>query len=113
MFRYIKQYLEQNGINETITIGSIVDGDGVGLFSTTGLEPTFYFDDTTIGYIGLQIISRNKRYPKGEKVIKDIFSLLNKLEGYKPQQSPFSIGKDEKGRSEFSVNYIISKEGVK
>ena len=109
MFRYIKQYLEQNGINETITIGSIVDGDGVGLFSTTGLEPTFYFDDTTIEYIGLQIISRNK----GEQVIKDIFSLLNKLEGYKPQQSPFSIGKDEKGRSEFSVNYIISKEGVK
>ena len=112
MFRYIKQYLEQNGINETITIGSIVDGDGVGLFSTTGLEPTFYFDDTTIEYIGLQI-SRNKSYPKGEQVIKDIFSLLNKLEGYKPQQSPFSIGKDEKGRSEFSVNYIISKEGVK
>lgn len=113
MFRYIKQYLEQNGINETITIGSIVDGDGVGLFSTTGLEPTFYFDDTTIEYIGLQIISRNKSYPKGEKVIKDIFSILNKLEGYKPQHSPFFIGKDENGRSEFSVNYIILKEGIK
>lgn len=113
MFKDIKQYLEQNGIDETITIGSIVDGDGVGLFSTTGLEPTFYFDDTTIEYIGLQIISRNKSYSKGEKTIKDIFSLLNKLEGYKPQQNPFSIGKDEKGRSEFSVNYIVMKEGVK
>ena len=113
MFKQIKTYLEANKINENITIGSIVDGDGVGLFSTTGLEPTFYFDDTTVEYIGLQIISRNKSYPKGEKVIKDIFSLLNKLEGYKPQQSPFSIGKDEKGRSEFSVNYIVMKEGVK
>ena len=113
MFRYIKQYLEQNGINETITIGSIVDGDGVGLFNTTGLEPTFYFDDTLIENIGLQIIVRNDSYSKGEKVINDIFSSLNKLEGYKPQQSPFSIGKDEKGRNEFSVNYIVMKEGVK
>lgn len=113
MFRNIKQYLEQNGINETITIGSIVDGDGVGLFSTTGLEPTFYFDDSTIEYIGFQIIVRNSSYCKGEEVINNIFSLLNKLEGYKPQQSPFSIGKDEKGRSEFSVNYIVMKEGVK
>ena len=109
----IAAILKKNGINETITIGSIVDGDGVGLFNTSGLQPTFYFDDTLFEYIGLQIISRNKRYSKGEKVIKDIFSILNTLECYKPQQSPFFIGKDEKGRSEFSVNYIIMKEGVK
>lgn len=112
MFRNIKQYLEQNGINETITIGSIVDGDGVGLFNTTGLQPTFYFDTMT-EHIGLQVIVRNSSYCKGEEVINNIFNLLNKLEGYKPQQSPFSIGKDEKGRSEFSVNYIVMKEGVK
>ena len=113
MFKDIKQYLEQNGIDETITIGSIVDGDGVGLFSTTGLEPTFYFDDTTIEYPGLQVIVRNESYVKCEEIINNIFGLLNKLEGYTPQQSPFSLGKDEKGRSEFSVNYIIMKEGVK
>lgn len=109
----ILNYLEENGIMETITIGSIVDGNGVGLFSTSGLEPTFYFDDTAIEYPGLQVIVRNESYSKGENVINAIFSLLNKLEGFKPQQSPFGIGKDEKGRSEFSVNYIIMKEGVK
>ena len=112
MFKQIKTYLEANKINENITIGSIVDGDGVGLFNTTGLQPTFYFDTMT-EHIGLQVIVRNSSYCKGEEVINNIFNLLNKLEGYKPQQSPFSIGKDEKGRSEFSVNYIVMKEGVK
>lgn len=113
MFREIKQYLEQNGINEFVTIGSIIDGNGVGLFSTTGLEPTFYFDDTIAENRGLQIVVRNESYSKCEETINSIFGLLNKLEGYKPEQSPFSIGKDEKGRSEFSVNYIVMKEGVK
>ena len=112
MFKNIKEYLEQNGVKETITIGSIVDGNGVGLFSTTGLEPTFYFDDTIMEYTGLQVIVRNESYAKCEEVINIIFKLLNKVEGYKPEQSPFSIGKDEKGRSEFSVNYIIMKEGA-
>lgn len=111
--KIIKQYLTDSGITETITIGSIVDGNGVALYNTSGLEPTFYFDDTMTEYPGLQVIVRNESYSKGEKIINDIFVLLNKLEGYKPQQSPFSIGKDEKGRSEFSVNYIIMKEGVR
>lgn len=113
MFKQIKIYLEANKINENITIGSIVDGNGVGLFNTTGLQPTFYFDDTIIEHIGLQVIVRNSSYSKAEEVINNIFTILNKLECYKPQQSPFYIGKDEKGRSEFSVNYIIMKEGVK
>lgn len=108
----IAEYLKENGINVDITIGSIVDGNGVGLFSTSGLKPTFYFDDTITCYDGLQIISRNESYLEGEKIINNIFVLLNSLNQFKPQQSPFSIGKDEKGRSEFSVNYIITKEGV-
>ncbi len=108
----IIKYLKENGIEETITIGSIVDGNGVGLFSTTGLEPIFYLDDTMMEKKGLQIISRHESYSEGEKIINDIFTLLNKLEGYKPQQSPFHIDKDKKGRSEFSVNYIIMKEGA-
>ncbi|MPM26234.1 hypothetical protein SDC9_72735 [bioreactor metagenome] len=100
-------------IDIPITIGSLIDGNGVGLFSTSGLEPTFYFDDEVpLEYNGLQIISRNESYSKGEKIINDIFSIMNSLEGYKPQQSPFHIGKDDKGRSEFSVNYIIMKEGT-
>ena len=109
----ILNYLKENGITETITIGSLKDENGVGLFTASGLEPTFYFDDTTTEYKGLQVIVRNESYAKCEDIINIIFSLLNKLEGYKPEQSPFSLGKDEKGRSEFSVNYIITKEGVK
>lgn len=109
----IKQFILSNNINTNITIGSIVDGNGVGLFSTSGLKPTFYFDDTLSTYEGLQIISRNTSYSDGEKVINDIFSLLNNLEGYEPQQNPFFIGRDEKNRAEFSVNYIITKEGAK
>ena len=80
MFKDIKQYLEQNGIDETITIGSIVDGDGVGLFSTTGLEPTFYFDDTTIEYIGLQITSiqtDKEEITMSEEILRNIIDIAN------------------------------------
>ena len=108
----IVDYLKENGIDEIITIGSVVDGNGVGLFSTSGLKPIFYFDNSRLEQLGLQIIVRNKSYSKAEEIINNIFILLNSLEGYEPQQSPFFIGKDEKNRSEFSVNYIIKKEGV-
>ena len=108
----IKNYLVQNGITETITIGSLVDGNGVGLFSTSGLPPIFNFDGTTVQFPGMQVIVRNESYARCEEVINNIYKLLNKLEGYKPSQSPFGIGKDEKGRSEFSVNYIIFKNEV-
>lgn len=107
----IVKHLKENGIKETITIGDMVDGEGVGLFSTSGLAPTFYFDNT-ITHKGLQVVTRFKSYVKAEKVINNIFDLLNNLEGYKAEQAPFGIGKDEKGRSEFSVNFIITKEGV-
>ena len=109
----ILNFLKNNGITGSITIGSIVDGDGTGLFSTSGLKPSFYFDDTMVTYDGLQIVVRNTSYVEGEKIINSIFSLLNKINGYTPQQSPFFIGHDEKNRSEFSVNYIITKEGAK
>ncbi len=108
----IVNYLKENRIDEIITIGSVIDGNGVGLFRTSGLKPIFYFGNSRLEQLGLQIIVRNENYSKGEKIINNIFTLLNSLDGYEPQQSPFFIGKDEKGRSEFSVNYIIKKEGV-
>lgn len=106
----IAKYLKENGINETITIGSM-GNEGVGLFSTSGLAPTFYFNNL-LTHKGLQVITRYNSYLKAEKVINDIFILLNNLEGFKAEQSPFSIGRDEHNRSEFSVNFIITKEGV-
>lgn len=108
----IKNYLVENGITETITIGSLVDGNGVGLFSTSGLAPIFNFDDTAVQYLGLQVIVRNKSYAECKEVINDIYKLLNKLEGYKPSQNPFGLGRNEKGYQEFSVNYIITKSEV-
>lgn len=108
----IKNYLQNRGINTTIQIGNVIDGNGVGLFSTVGLKPKFYMDNTILCEDGLQIISRNTTYLEGEKVINDIFVLLNSLEGLEPQQSPFYIGRNEKGQAEFSVNYLITKEGA-
>ena len=108
----ILNFLKENGINETITIGSIVDDNGVGLFSTSGLKPTFFMDNTMLNNNGLQVIVRNRSYLEGETIINNIFALLNSLDGYNPQQSPFFIGKNENDYAEFSVNYIIMKEGV-
>ena len=108
----IKNYLAQNGITETITIGSLVDGNGVGLFSTSGLPPIFNFDGTTVQFPGMQVIVRNESYARCEEIINRIYKLLNKLEGYKPSQSPFSLGRNEKGYTEFSVNYIVTKTEV-
>lgn len=106
----IVRYLKENGINEIITIGAL-GNEGVGLFSTSGLTPSFYFDNI-VTHKGLQVVTRFKSYEKSEKTINEIFNLLNNLDGYKAEQAPFSIGKDEKERSEFSVNFIITKEGV-
>lgn len=109
----IANYLKENGIKDTITIGSLVDGNSVGLFSTSGEKPTFFMDKTMFEHKGLQILVRNKSYSEAEKTINSIFALLNDLEGYEPQQSPFWIGRNEKNYSEFSVNYIIMKEGAR
>lgn len=107
----IKKYLEKE-VKIPIQIGKIVDGDGIGLFGTSGYTPIFYMDNTIIEYTGLQVISRNSSYVEGELNINKVFKLLNKLEGFKPEQSPFFIGRDEKDRADFSVNYTITKEGT-
>ncbi len=62
----IVDYLKENGIDEIITIGSVIDGNGVGLFNTSGLKPIFYFGNSRLEQLGLQIIVRNKSYSKAE-----------------------------------------------
>lgn len=105
----IKGLLETKEIKD-ITIGSIIDGNGVGLFSTAGLAPIMYFDNTTLEKEGLQVIVRNKSYEKAYEIIMKIYEILNNQVGFNPQQSPFYLGRDEKGNAEFSVNYIIYRE---
>ncbi|MGL5718847.1 MAG: minor capsid protein [Paraclostridium sp.] len=108
----IKEFLISKGIKLNISLSTLLDADCVGLFSTSGTKPTFFMDNTLLYENGLQILVRHTSYLEGEKVINNIFTLLNGLEGYEPQQSPFFIGRDEKQRAEFSVNYLITKEGA-
>ena len=65
--------LKENRIDEIITIGSVIDGNGVGLFSTSGLKPIFYFDNSRLEQQGLQIIVRNESYSKAEEIINNIY----------------------------------------
>ena len=108
----IKKYLEDNDITLPITIGSIKDENSIGLFATSGQQPNFFFNKGYIEYKGLQVLVRHLSYAEGESIINNIYKLLNDTEGFKPSQSPFSLGRNEKGYMEFSVNYIITKMEV-
>lgn len=108
----IKKYLEENNITLPITIGGLRDDNCIGLFATAGEEPYFFFDKGYIEKKGLQVLVRHKSYEEGESVISKIFKLLNNMDGFKPKQSPFTLGRNEKGYMEFSVNYIIMKTEV-
>lgn len=108
----IKQFLINNGITSPISIGSLKDDNCIGLFSTAGQEPVFFFSKGYIEKKGLQVMVRHKSYEEGEVIINNVFKLLNNREGFKPSQSPFYIGRNEKGYAEFSVNYIITKSEV-
>lgn len=108
----IKQFLIDNGITLHISIGSLKDDNCIVLFSTAGQEPVFFFSKGYIEKKGLQVMVRHKSYEEGEVIINNVFKLLNNREGFKPNQSPFHIGRNEKGYAEFSVNYIITKSEV-
>lgn len=108
----IKQYLENNNITLPIAIGSLKDENSIGLFATAGQEPSFFFSKGYIEYKGIQVLVRHQSYAEGESIINEIYRLLNNSEGFKPSQSPFSLGRNEKGYMEFSVNYIVTKTEV-
>ena len=103
----VKEILKDNKLEEAVIIGGLLDDNSIGLFATAGQPPTMYFDKTILERKGLQVIVRNKSYEKAYEIINDVFNILNKEVGFNPQQSPFYIGRNEKGYAEFSVNYII------
>ena len=103
----VKDILEANNLEETILIGSLLDGGSIGLFATAGQPSLLYFDNSRLDRSGLQVIVRDKSYEKAHKIINDIFNILNKEVGFNPQQSPFYLGRNENGYAEFSVNYIV------
>ena len=108
----IKQYLIDNNITLPIIIGSLKDDNCIGLFATAGQEPSFFFSKGYIEYKGLQVLLRHQSYAEGESIMNKVYKLLNDTEGFKPSQSPFSLGRNDKGYVEFSVNYIITKTEV-
>jgi hypothetical protein len=115
MLEITEQYLSTKGFNN-IYLGSMPDIDNcVGLFETTGCAPDVSFTNDVIEQRGLQIIVRNKSYLEGQTTINNIYNQLIKEKDleviYVAQHSPFSIGKDENNRNEFSVNFIVTKEG--
>ena len=103
----VKEILEANNLEETILIGSLLDGNSIGLFATAGQPSLLYFDNSRLDRSGLQVIVRDKSYEKAHKTIDNIFNVLNKEVGFNPQQSPFYLGRNENGYAEFSVNYIV------
>lgn len=103
----IKALLEDKGIKDTITIGSLQDNDCIGLFATAGQNPTIYFDNSMLERPGVQVLVRNKSYEKAYEIIRNIYEILNKEIGFNPSQSPFYLGRSENGYAEFSVNYIV------
>lgn len=86
------------------------------LYNTQGFQPTMTFDDKNTDYPGLQIICRGTNYAEVEKRINAIYKKLHgntQITGFMnfiAQQSPFSLGQDDKKRWEFSVNFKVVKE---
>ena len=115
MLSTTRDYLISKSFSD-IYMGSMPSLDNcIGLFSTAGHNPNVSFDGNISEQRGLQVVVRNKSYPTGETIINNIYKLLVKemtlSVAYIAQQSPFSIGKNENGNSEFSVNFICLKEG--
>lgn len=111
-------FLFKGAMADTVVINGIkVSVDNCTcLYNTSGFKPTLTFDNQNVDYPGLQIICRGTNYVEVEKRINAIYKKLcgnTNILGFMnflPQQSPFSIGQDDKKRWEFSVNFKIMKE---
>lgn len=106
----IKQILKDNSITLDIKIGSLSDGNSIGLYATAGQPAVLYFDNQKLERPGLQVYIRHESYEQGYTIIRQIYDILNKQVGFSPQQSPFYVGRNEKNYAEFSVNYILKIE---
>jgi len=127
MLKDIGNYLKANNLVPTgvfLFYGAITDAvtvngvevkadDCICLYETKGLKPTAFFNGEGVEYRGLQIMCRGTSYEDVESTINSIYKALQTTivngMSFNAQQSPFSLGKDEKDRWEFSVNFIIIK----
>lgn len=103
----------KGAMTDTVKVnGADVPADkAICLYNNTGFEPTLTFDNSNVEYPGLQIICRGLNYDEVEQIIKAIYKKLHgntDLFGLiKAEQSPVSLGQDDKKRWEHSVNFKI------
>lgn len=110
-------YLFKGAMADTVTVNGVQSpaDNCICLYNTSGFPPSLTFDDQNIDYPGLQIICRGTNYAESEQRMKAIYKKLCGNTGiagflnFIPQQSPFSLGQDDKKRWEFSINFKITK----
>lgn len=127
----LAQLLQANNLGTLGTnlwLGQLADGVGVpdastALVETGGLGPVFAHDANGINYEqpGVQVIVRGVQhdYETPRATAQDIFILFGsvfntKLSGtdylwIRPQQAPFSLGKDDNHRPRIVCNFIAAK----
>lgn len=85
------------------------------VYNTGGFEPDRYLPTEEPTF---QVLVRNKSYQTGATLAQTIFELLNRVANQQlvdggiyfyyifGMQSPAHIGRDERGRHEFSINFV-------
>lgn len=110
-------YLFKGAMADIVTVNGVQTAadNTTCLYNTSGFTPGLTFDNQNIDYPGLQVICRGTNYVEVEQRIQAIYKKLcgnTDILGFMnfiPQQSPFSMGRDDKKRWEFSVNFKIIK----
>ncbi|MDP4143182.1 MAG: minor capsid protein [Bacillota bacterium] len=111
-------YLFYGAMADTIVSGGVtINADNCTcLYETGGFEPELTFENDNTEYPGLQIICRGTSYKETRDRINAIYKALHgcsEISGIDlitAIQSPAGIGKDEKLRWEFSVNFKVTKQ---
>lgn len=110
-------FLFKGTMADTVTVNGVQTpaDNATCLYNPSGFPPSLTFDNQNIDYPGLQVICRGANYVEVEQRIQAIYKKLcgnTQISGFMnfvPQQSPFSMGQDDKKRWEFSVNFKVTK----
>lgn len=127
MLEEIGTFLEGQGIGTQQTdifLGDVPQNAPdavVGIIETSGLAPVYVHDITGPAHNQptFQIYTRALTYAAARLKAKDVFEILGKLQNValsgtfyqtvRPRQNPFSLGRDDKNRSQISCNYEAVK----
>lgn len=116
----VAEYLEEEGIATKgtdlfISRQSDTPDDQIVVYNTGGLEPDRYIPTADPTF---QILVRNKNYQTGQGKVDSIVTALHQLANSYLEESetyfyyvflmnePSHIGRDDKGRHEWSINFI-------